>query len=178
MSIPQSPLGSKEERSYRQYVLVPGEVKAGSGPSYHRKQMILEKKARSRAENILNELEDQFKADKAPQYPTTSTFLAEPSPSHRVDKSSDKDSIPIGKTRTNTSKELNIRIEKAKAMGDYKFIEANIHSLIQATMSLVSAKEETLAVYLTRNLLAGVRFLNFKVLKNRERWHVNTEFSY
>ncbi|CAC5366958.1 SRGAP [Mytilus coruscus] len=72
-----------------------GVVKAGSGPSYQRKQMILEQKANSRAENLLHELDDQFKGGKATQLPTTSTFMAEPSSSHRADKSSDKDKRPI-----------------------------------------------------------------------------------
>ncbi|CAC5400939.1 unnamed protein product [Mytilus coruscus] len=35
-------------------------VKAGSGPSYQRKQMILEQKANNRAESLLHELDDQF----------------------------------------------------------------------------------------------------------------------
>ena len=115
-----------------------GVVKAGSGPSYQRKQMILEQRADNRAESLLHELDGQFKGGKAPQLPKNSTFMAEPSASHRADKSSDKDKRPIGKTRTNNSKEFNLRIEKARAMGDYRCIEVNIHSPMQATVSLVS----------------------------------------
>ncbi|CAC5415077.1 unnamed protein product [Mytilus coruscus] len=109
--------------------------------------MILEQKANNRAQSLLHELDDQFEGRKAPQLPKNSTFMAEPSASHRADKSSDKDKRPIGKTRTNNSKEFNLRIEKARAMGDYKCIEVNIHSPMQATVSLVSPQGETYAVY-------------------------------
>lgn len=94
------------------------------------------------------------------------TFMAEPNLSHRADISSDRDKRPIIKTLTNSSKEYHISIEKAKAMGDYKCNEVNIHSAMQVTASLVSAQEETYAVYFffTRNLLARVYlYINYIV---------------
>ncbi|XP_076099474.1 uncharacterized protein LOC143068952 [Mytilus galloprovincialis] len=135
-----------------------GVVKGGSGPSYQRKQMILEQRADNRAESLLHELDGQFKGGKAPQLPKNSTFMAEPSASDREDKSSDKDKRPIGKTRTNNSKEFNLRIEKARAMGDYRCIEVNIHSPMQATVSLVSPEGETYSVYFDQKATCSCPF--------------------
>ncbi|VDI61647.1 Hypothetical predicted protein [Mytilus galloprovincialis] len=124
----------KFEKSVEGYCF--GFTKSGGGPSKHSRQGKCREKEAKNAEQLMKELDQQYKGGTAPCQPSTSSFKSNERDAHRADKGPEDKTRPSGRRRTYHSANYAVSLQKANEPNVFKIIDVEQHSPSQACITI------------------------------------------